>query len=116
MVSRVGLRLMRRKALRFSALRDHLKEAAMLRERLACYAHTAWSGWMVYLFSKIRRNDDGSFTIPSDLAARWSRQLNTGYDSLPEDEKGSDRKQADLMIEIVEREGAHHSHIKLTDK
>jgi hypothetical protein len=76
----------------------------MVREKLAWYAHNAWSGWMIYLFGKSRRNEDGSFTIPADLAERWWRQLKTDYEALPENEKESDRKEADIMLEIVKRE------------
>jgi hypothetical protein len=59
---------------------------------------------MIYLVGKSRRNEDGSFTIPADLAERWWRQLKTDYEALPENEKESDRKEADIMLEIVKRE------------
>ncbi len=31
-----------------------------MREKLAEYAHEAWSGWMRYLFEKSERNPDGN--------------------------------------------------------
>lgn len=78
-----------------------------LREALAAYAHDeAWSGWMEYLFSKSAQNPDGSVTIPGGLVARWKRQMTTAYADLPENEKDSDRKEADRMIAIVQ-EAAH---------
>lgn len=73
-----------------------------LREKLAGYAHDAWSGWMAYLFSKATMNDDGTVTIPKWAVERWSRQATTQYHGLPESEKGSDRDEADKILEIVE--------------
>jgi hypothetical protein len=46
-------------------------------------------------------NKDGTFTIKKDSVNRWKRQMNTLYNELPENEKDSDRKEADLIIEIV---------------
>ena len=76
-------------------------QTAQLREPLAEYAHSAWSGWMRYLFSKCTTNDDGTATIPAWAVERWRRQSSTTYADLPEDEKKSDRKEADEIIEIV---------------
>jgi hypothetical protein len=73
-----------------------------VREQLADYAHEAWSGWMRYLFEKSQTNPDGSVTIPATLVARWQRQMNSPYGSLPENEKESDRAEADKMLAIVE--------------
>ncbi len=73
----------------------------MIREKLANYAHHAWSGWMLYLFSKSIVNPDKSVTIPSELTKRWMRQMKTDYSDLPEHEKESDRKEADSMLEIM---------------
>jgi hypothetical protein len=83
-----------------------LGEATMIlydeiREPLAVYAHQAWSGWMIYMFSRSRMNGDGTMTIPADLVKRWKRQAATGYDDLPEPEKESDRTEADKMIAIL---------------
>jgi len=73
----------------------------MIREKLANYAHKAWSGWMKYMFGKGHYNVDGSFTIPQNLVERWTRQMNTPYAVLPENEKESDRKEADEMLSIT---------------
>jgi hypothetical protein len=70
------------------------------REQLAEYAHDAWSGWMVYLFGKSTRNDDGTVTIPQWAAERWERQAHTPYAQLPESEKQSDRAEADKILAI----------------
>lgn len=75
------------------------------RERLAAYAHEAWSGWMKYLFSKCkdaRCADDAHVAIPGWAVKRWQRQMNTPYAELPEDEKESDRAEADKMLAILQ--------------
>lgn len=70
-------------------------------EELAEYAHSAWSGWMEYLFSKCTRAMGGDFIIPAEFVERWKRQASTPYLELPEDEKESDRKEALCIMEIV---------------
>ena len=76
--------------------------AKSCREQLALYAHEAWSGWMVYLFSKSKKNEDGSVTIPKSLVDRWTRQMKTDYSKLPESEQNSDLDEADKMIAITQ--------------
>lgn len=76
-----------------------------LREALADYAHEAWAGWMKYLFSKSIYNHDDTVTIPASLVARWERQASTAYADLPEEEKNSDREEADKMLELVKKCG-----------
>ena len=73
----------------------------MVREKLAAYAHKAWSGWMVYLFEKSTLNADGTVTIPVWAVERWKRQAGTPYAELPEVEKQSDREEADFMLQIM---------------
>ena len=70
------------------------------RERLAAYAHEAWSGWMKYLFAKSTQNADGTVTIPSWAVGRWKRQANTLYSDLSEGEKKSDLIEADRIFSI----------------
>ncbi len=81
-----------------------------MREKLAALAHEQWSGWMKYLFSKSTLNDDGSVTIPADLARRWARQVCTKYEALSEKEKESDRKEADKVFAEVLRQGDFNLH------
>ena len=71
-----------------------------IRNYLAVYAHESWSGWMRHMFAKSKVNDDGSITIPADLVGRWTRQMNTLYEDLPENEQLSDLDEADRMIAI----------------
>lgn len=73
----------------------------MLREKLAEYAHEAWSRWMRYLFSKSIVNSDGSVTIPTSLVKRWARQMDTDYPMLPNSEQQSDILEADKMLSII---------------
>ena len=73
----------------------------MLREKLAEYAHEAWSRRMRYLFSKSTVNDDGSVTIPASLVKRWARQMNTDYLMLLNSEQQSDILEADKMLSIM---------------
>jgi hypothetical protein len=75
-----------------------------LREKLADLAHQQWAGWMKYLFSQCYLHADGTMTIPAELVARWNRQLNTLYEDLPEEEKESDRVEADRMLALMNRE------------
>ena len=72
-----------------------------MREELAQYSHEVWAQWMKYLFSECEENDDGSVTIPAEFISRWDRQLNTLYKDLPENEKESDRAEADKIIKII---------------
>lgn len=72
-----------------------------IKEKLAEYAHNQWSGWMKYLFEKSTKNEDGTVTIPKWAVDRWERQMNAPYIELSEQEKESDRKEADGMINIV---------------
>lgn len=69
-----------------------------LREALADYAHSAWSGWMTYLFTKSQLNSDGTVTIPKWAVDRWKTQLETAYSDLPESQKQNDRDEADKML------------------
>jgi len=93
-----------------------------LKERLADYAHSAWSGWMHYMLQKLTYGDLDDFwnehrhgprSVHSGGSGtcrwagesrqhleRWIRQMNTTYDDLPEEEKKSDIIEAEKMIEI----------------
>jgi hypothetical protein len=59
---------------------------------------------MKYLFSQCYLHADGRVTIPAELVARWNRQLNTLYEELPEEEKESDRVEADRMLSLMNEE------------
>lgn len=71
------------------------------REELAEYAHEAWSGWMRYMFRFCTDNADGTVTMDAEKVARWRRQMETEYADLPEEEKRSDRAEADSILAII---------------
>jgi len=71
-----------------------------LREKLAELAHSQWSGWMDYLFSKSVSKAGGTCMIPAWAVKRWHRQMKTPYSELSEEEKDSDRKEADDVLEM----------------
>lgn len=86
-------------------------DEAKLKEALAEYAHNAWSGWMKYMFEKgnfVQRPSIGGnltatetvYVMPAWAVERWTRQMNTAYADLTEEEKASDRKEADEMIAL----------------
>lgn len=65
-----------------------------LREQLAKYAHAAWCGWIKHMFRK------GHFE-PAQEQDRWLQLAYTAYCNLTEDEKKSDRTEADRILAIV---------------
>ncbi|HDR3523998.1 TPA: hypothetical protein QCN93_004711 [Bacillus pacificus] len=77
------------------------KKGETLKEDLSNLAHEQWSGWMEYLFSKSVKNEDGTVIIPKWAVDRWERQVNTSYKDLSEEEKDSDRKEADKFLKVI---------------
>lgn len=73
-------------------------------EKIAAVQHAIWSHWMRYLFNVCIINEDGSLTIPSEKVLRWTRQMNTDYNDLSEDEKKSDKNQANKVIDVLLQE------------
>lgn len=71
-------------------------------EKLSEYAHTAWSGWIQYMFSKCVVNEDGSLTIPKWAVERWTRQATTPYAKLPLQEKESDKHEARTILTLLD--------------
>ena len=88
-------------------MHDAPRPTALVRESLAAYAHGAWCGWMRYMWSKCTPNADGSLTIPAWAVDRWERQMSTPYVELPQDERASDRQEADAILAIVVKEPDH---------
>jgi hypothetical protein len=77
------------------------KVADGLRETLAEIAHSQWSGWMEYLFSKGTFGEDGTWLMPKWAVDRWSRQMKTEYQMLSDEEKNSDRNEADRFLRAL---------------
>jgi hypothetical protein len=74
-------------------------EAAL--ERLASIEHDRWSHWQRYMHSKADRRPDGSMVICADLVAQWSRQIETPYEALTNDERESDREQVRRYLPAI---------------
>lgn len=68
-----------------------------LREELAAQAHVSWSGWMNYMLPLLDGPDAAMHR------ERWERQMKTAYSLLSEDEKDSDRTEADQYLVIIDR-------------
>jgi hypothetical protein len=82
------------------------RSKARTRESLAAYAHSAWTGWMVYMFSKCHTADAAptcgkELVIPAECVKRWKRQMDTNYVDLPADEQKSDLAEADKILAII---------------
>ena len=83
-----------------------------IREELAKFAHNQWSGWMDYLFNKCieyqpAKNvqaESGAMIIPKWAVDRWKTQIKTDYKDLSEEEKNSDRSEAEGMLKILSRD------------
>lgn len=75
-----------------------------LREKLAEQCHAQWVHWMKYLFTRGVFHKDGSFTINATSTDRWLTQNACYYHELSEQEKDSDRKEADKFLRIVNDE------------
>lgn len=89
----------------YEKLKKELQEAITI-ENGAAIAHSQWSGWMKYLFTKCADNCDGTATIPKWAVDRWKRQMETEYADLPPEEKASDRKEAQRYIDFLTRDEA----------
>jgi hypothetical protein len=74
-----------------------------MREKMAALCHDQWAGWMEYLFLKSKQVD-GCVIIPAWAVERWRRQVATRYPDLSEDEKNSDRNEADRFLSLFNAE------------
>ena len=67
-------------------------------DKVAEMCHISWAGWMKYLFSKSKRLPFGYVLIPPWAVERWTRQMNTRFDELPQSEQKSDYTEAEKYI------------------
>lgn len=81
---------------------NHVSSNQFLIQSLANYEHDRWSRWQEYLFRKCIVHNDGSVTIPTEYVNRWKRQMKTEYHHLSEEEKASDRKEAVIILKLIE--------------
>lgn len=82
-------------------INENIRET--MTEVYAAEQHNIWSDWMIWLFQCSHVNADGSVTIPAEKVHRWTRQMNTPYDMLSEEEKESDRIQVRRMFAAGDR-------------
>lgn len=76
-----------------------------LRELIAAECHSQWAGWTRYQFTKLERGQGSALVVPGALVERWTRQMETPYDQLPESERESDRVEADKIIALLNQKG-----------
>ncbi len=95
-------------------------------EALAAVEHESWSGWMRYMHERLRREfeealksrtmtvidtfkPDGSPDVNAFVLRefdslpcikRWTRQMATTYEELPEEERESDRKEVREKLKV----------------
>lgn len=74
------------------------------REEIAAHCHAQWSGWMRWMFGKSGVDRQGNCVVPRELYKRWYRQMKTSYTDLSEEEKDSDRKEADEFISLFKNQ------------
>jgi hypothetical protein len=70
-------------------------------ETLANIEHERWAHWQKYMHNKGERQPDGSLLIPAELVSQWTRQLETPFSALSDDEKESDREQVRKYLPAV---------------
>jgi hypothetical protein len=73
-----------------------------LREPIAEVVHDLWASWTRFVLSQCWQSA-GGLVIPPLLLEKWTRQAATPYPALPEAEKESDRRHADLLISRFNR-------------
>lgn len=79
-----------------------LLRSPQLMERLAAIEHDRWAHWQQYMHSRCTVGPDGSLTIPAELVERWSVQMSTPYEELPEEQRESDREQVRRYLPVLE--------------
>ncbi len=80
-------------------------ENEKLKEAIADQCHQQWTHWMQYLLSRchaVDLTDTETLIIPAIETKRWKKQINIPYNCLSEEEKASDREQADKIIKGME--------------
>lgn len=86
-----------------SALMEAMRPAdpTLMIEQLANVMHSQWSGWTKHMFKFGEQLPDGRFVMDACKVERWMRQMETPYSELPEDEKQSDRIEAQKVVDLL---------------
>jgi hypothetical protein len=70
-------------------------------DALAAIEHQRWSHWQRYMHDQATKQSDGSLILPADLVSRWETQIRTGFESLSDKEKDSDREQVRKYLPVI---------------
>jgi hypothetical protein len=62
-------------------------------KRHAAVEHEIWSSWMFYMFTRGDYDNMGRWIMPKEFVDRWTKQLETPYSELSEQEQKSDIEQ-----------------------
>jgi len=73
-------------------------ESMLFRDYVADLCHRQWIGWMNYLLSKGKLNEDGSWTMPKKILAQWTKQMGIPYHALPKPVQNVYKIEADKYI------------------
>ena len=71
-----------------------------IQESFAAFFHQQWADWMTYLFSETILEDD-LYAINENQVEKWTRQMNTPYSELPENEKDIGREQVEKFMTFM---------------
>src|SRR4051812_12623206 len=83
-------------------MKNHPAGTALI-EALARIEHERWAHWQSYFLDQcVSCGSDGALLIPGEMVRRWTRQIETPYDELPEEEKQSDRDQVERYLPRIE--------------
>lgn len=73
-----------------------------MREELAALMHEIWAGWASSMLGqRCEKGAAGSLVIPRRWVYHWDRQIVASYDDLSEEEKDSDRREADKVLVLL---------------
>jgi hypothetical protein len=78
---------------------------AKLRQKLAAIEHERWADWQRYVHKVCLDNMPelgGNLIIPQWAVENWTRQINTNYADLSDEEKASDLRQVDRYWPLIE--------------
>jgi len=74
-------------------------------EKFAEQSHKSWSRWMKHLFDQGFMDFDRGFVINSSSVEKWIVKMNLPYEMLSEQEKESDRFEAENISKYLKKKG-----------
>lgn len=76
-----------------------------IRETLASWCHDQWRGTMDNLWTHMQHRHAGWCLVGEDAEEDLFRKRESTYAELPEEEKDSDRQEADKLISLLLEQG-----------